>query len=158
MTERPRFLADEMLGSLARWLRIMGYDTEYVKDLDDTSILKEARAECRILLTRDRQLAERAGEGGLLVLSDDLEEQMAQVAERYRLRFDEPMTRCALCNGELVLVPRQEVAGKVQARVLEANEEFFVCKSCGQIYWKGSHWGRIVRQLERALRAGSDPR
>ncbi|WP_019178343.1 Mut7-C RNAse domain-containing protein [Methanomassiliicoccus luminyensis] len=158
MAERPRFLADEMLGSLARWLRIMGYDTGYAKGRDDTAILREARAERRVLLTRDRQLAERAGDGGLLIESDELEEQLAQVTGRYGLKFDEPMTRCALCNGELVLVPRSEVAGKVPPRVLEANEEFLVCRSCGQVYWKGSHWDRIVKQLDRALRGGSGPR
>lgn len=148
---RHRFLADEMLGTLARWLRMMGYDTEYARDLLDSEVLELARAEGRIVLTRDRQLAERARDHGLLIESDTLEEQLEQVISTFGLRSDRPMTRCTVCNGELRTVGREEVRGSVPERVLSLRTEFYLCPDCGQIYWKGTHWEDIERRLERLL-------
>jgi uncharacterized protein with PIN domain len=156
MDRRPRFLADEMLGSLARWLRIMGYDTAYARDRGDTEILAQARDEDRMLLTRDRQLAERAGERGLLVESADLERQLRQVIEAYGLVLDEPMTRCTLCNGVLVRISPEEAADLVPPRVREAWDEFYRCTKCGQVYWKGTHWKRIGERLDRAREPKDD--
>ncbi len=159
MERRPRFLADEMLGSLARWLRIIGYDTAYVRNLTDSEILELAHQEDRFLLTRDHQLAERAGDRGLLLTSAHLETQLSQVDAAYHIAFTEPMTRCTLCNGPLSKVPAGEVSEKVPERVRALHDEFFVCQSCGQTYWKGTHWDRINERLERVLRprAGSSP-
>jgi uncharacterized protein with PIN domain len=156
----PRFLADEMLGTLARWLRMMGYDTVYARDLLDREVLGMARAEGRILLTRDRQLAERARDGGLLVTTDVLEEQLEQVIAAFGLREDRPMTRCTKCNGRLETVGREAVAGRVPERVLAIRTEFYLCPKCGQIYWKGTHWDNIERRLERLRnpKDGSSPR
>jgi uncharacterized protein with PIN domain len=160
MAER-RFLADAMLGSLARWLRIMGHDTVYARDVNDDQILVRARAEGRTVLTRDRQLAERAGGEGMFVRSDDPAEQLEEVVRRYGLRFDEGATRCTRCNG--VLLPRapEEVGDRVPPLVRERQDAFLQCSSCGQIYWKGTHWERIVAQVGAALdkaRCGSSPR
>jgi uncharacterized protein len=150
MADRPRFAVDEMLGSLARWLRIMGYDAAYEKGLNDTAMLEKARQESRTLLTRDKQLAARAGKQGLLVRSDVLEEQIAEVASAYALRFDESRTRCTLCNG-LLRPAREEELTEVPPRVRERHTEFFVCEGCGQIYWNGTHWKNIREQLRKAL-------
>ncbi|MBI0584401.1 MAG: Mut7-C RNAse domain-containing protein [Methanomassiliicoccus sp.] len=158
--DRPRFLADEMLGSLARWLRMIGYDTEYVRDLPDGEVLALARREGRTILTRDRQLAERAGDEGLLITGDDLDGQLGQVVSAFGLRADRRMTRCTICNGELRLTPAGEVAGRVPERVLAIRDEIFVCQKCGQVYWKGTHWDDIGRRMERVLgpRSGNSPR
>jgi uncharacterized protein with PIN domain len=158
MEERPRFLADEMLGSLARWLRIVGYDTTYVKDLEDCEILELARSEGRLLLTRDHQLAERAGARGLLITSAALDEQLGQVAAAYGLKMDRPMSRCTLCNGPLRTVGKEEVGPGAPERVRASHEEFYVCQSCGQVYWKGSHWEHINERLRRVLTADNSPR
>lgn len=157
---RPRFLADEMLGTLARWLRMMGYDTEYARGLLDAELLRAAETEDRILLTRDKQLAERAGDRGLLIASVVLDEQLDQVVAAFRLSNDRTMTRCTVCNGELEVVGAGEVAGKVPERVLEIRREFYVCPRCGQIYWKGTHWDRVEKKLERVIgpRDDSNPR
>ena len=152
--DHPRFLADEMLGSLARWLRMMGYDTEYSRGLLDGELLALASAEGRVLLTRDRQLAERAGGRGLLITSVVLDEQLEQVVSAFHLNNDRPMTRCTVCNGELEAVSADAVAGRVPERVLELRDEFFVCPRCGKVYWKGTHWDRIEKTMER-LRAHS---
>jgi uncharacterized protein with PIN domain len=158
MGDRPRFLADEMLGSLARWLRIIGYDTTYAKDLNDRDVLELARSEGRILLTRDHQLAERAGERGLLVTSTALDEQLEQVAAAYGLKMDEPMSRCTVCNGPLRAAGGEEVEGRVPERVRSSHHEFYVCQNCGQVYWKGSHWDRINIRLSRVLTTDNNPR
>lgn len=147
--ERPRFLADEMLGTLARWLRIMGYDTEYARDLLDNEVLELARAGGRIVLTRDRQLAGRAGNGGLFIASDVLDEQLEQVVSFFGLSGGAPLTRCTVCNAELERAGREAMAGRVPDRVLSAHHEFFVCPRCGQVYWKGTHWTSIVQRMDR---------
>lgn len=148
----PRFIADEMLGSLARWLRIMGYDTMYAQGMDDTEILHVALEQDRRLLTRDRQLAQRAGEAGMLVSSDDAAEQLEDVIRTYRLEFREERSRCTRCNGPLTEVPGSEVGTEVPPRVRESQDTFYRCTVCGQIYWKGTHWERIVGQVGEAMR------
>lgn len=159
MQSGPRLLADEMLGSLARWLRIMGYDTTYAQDVTDGEVLSRARAEGRIVLTRDHQLAERAGGQGLLVESDALEDQLAQVSGALGLTFEERSTRCTICNGALRDASPEEWT-KAPPRVRESQERVFICQDCGQLYWRGSHWSKITERLERvlALRCGSSPR
>ncbi len=144
---RPRFSVDEMLGSLARWLRIMGYDASYEKDMTDSEILASARAEDRIVLTRDKELAMRAGKSGMLVESDNIDEQLRQVIERFDLKFNEPLTRCSICNAELEEIPPEAVEGEVPPLVKERQKEFFRCRGCGQIYWKGTHWENILKRL-----------
>jgi uncharacterized protein with PIN domain len=144
---RPRFSADEMLGSLARWLRIMGYDTRYERDSDDSSILERAKQDDRILLTRDKNLAERAGQRGLYVDGGYLDDQMRQVTRAFCLAFDEALSRCTGCNGELVPIDREEASKGVPDRALRSNEQFFRCSSCGKYYWKGSHWKNIQKKM-----------
>lgn len=156
---RPKFLADEMLGSLARWLRIMGYDTSYAHDITDGEVLSRARAEGRTILTRDHQLAERAGESGLLIEGDDLDDQLGQVISSYSLGFEEELTRCTLCNGTLRAMQEGE-EGMLPPKVRSSQDAPLVCCDCGQMYWKGSHWDKIYERLDRVLglRSDSDPR
>jgi uncharacterized protein with PIN domain len=134
-----------------------GYDTSYAKDLADSEILDMARREKRVLLTRDVQLAERAGEGGLLINTPVLEGQMRQVVSTFHLDMERPLTRCTLCNGPLITVGPEEVEGKVPERVRSTNREFYVCQQCGQVYWKGSHWQRINKKLDE-FKACNNPR
>jgi len=158
MPSDPRFLADEMLGSLARWLRIMGYDTTYARHITDREVLCRARAEGRSVRTRDHQLAERAGGQGLLVESDALEEQLVQVSCDLGLTFEERCTRCTICNGALRDATPQEWT-QAPPRVRGSQDRIYKCQDCGQLYWRGSHWSKITERLERvlALRCGSSP-
>jgi len=145
--DRPRFAVDQMLGSLARWLRIMGYDTTYAKERTDTDILTAARSEGRILLTRDVELANRAAPDRLLLESVDLDQQLQQVRAAFGLRADEELARCTTCNGELVPVVKEEVRGKVPEGSFENNDRFYVCARCGKIFWRGAHWQSIRKRL-----------
>lgn len=150
MTEpvvRPRFVADHMLGSLARWLRIMGYDTVYDRDMDDAEIARLARAEGRFVLTRDKELAKEPG--AMLLEDEDLDSQLKAVSARYGLRYTEDMTRCSTCNGDLVDLPKEEAKASVPEGALASNERFWRCSRCGKVYWKGSHWRGIMERFKR---------
>jgi len=138
-----------MLGTLARWLRIIGYDTIYEKNKSDEEIEAQVLREKRILLTRDKNLAKKLGERSLYIESDELYEQLRQVIKSFDLVMDEDFTRCTLCNGEVDRVTQKEVENEVPVGALINNTEFFRCRSCGKVYWKGSHWENILKTLER---------
>lgn len=149
---RPRFSADEMLGSLARWLRLMGYDTSYERDSDDSDILKRAMLDDRTLLTRDKKLAERAKGRGMYLDALDLDDQIKEVILAFSLTFDENLSRCTACNGELMTVSMEEASKGVPEGALRSNEQFYRCRSCGKFYWKGSHWKNIRKKMEMLAR------
>jgi len=141
-----KILCDHMLGSLARWLRFMGYDTAYPEPGPDRSLIERARAEDRILLTRDKELASRVP-GSVQIRSDDLEEQIREVAERLPLRLVDPLSRCSLCNEVLVSAVPEDVKGLVPEGVRVRHHTFWRCPSCGRVYWQGSHWDKMIARL-----------
>lgn len=144
-----RFLCDAMLGSLARWLRLAGFDCEF-STAEDAELARRAEAEGRWLLTRDRELA-AAGPRTVMVRSATVEEQLVEVLGRLGLEpaADLGGSRCAACNGVLARAERSEVAARVPPHVLATAERFRQCLSCGRVYWPGSHAPRILRRLER---------
>ena len=145
--ERPRFLVDHMLGSLARWLRMLGYDARYDKKLTDDLIIVEAKAEGRMVLTRDRALSERSG--GFLLEMTDLDGQLAAVAERFSLRYRPDRIRCSVCNGRLLTVDREKAKEFVPEKSFESSSEFWVCDSCHKAYWIGTHWNGIMDRFRK---------
>jgi uncharacterized protein with PIN domain len=148
MADRPRFVADEMLGSLARWLRMMGYDTAYERDRKDSAVLERATKEGRILLTRDWELSQRARDRGFYVESDDLDQQLRQVVVAFHLEAHVAMDRCTACNGQLERVPKGAIADLIPKATYETHDEFYRCRSCGKVYWKGSHWNNIAHRID----------
>lgn len=150
MTEqqvRPRFVADHMLGSLAKWLRMIGYDTVYDKNLDDQAIAAKARADGRFVLTRDKELAKEPG--ALLIEDDQLEGQLQAVKAKFGIAFDESAIRCTACNGDLAELPKEQAKESVPAGAFEANDKFWKCAGCGKVYWRGSHWRGIMERLKK---------
>lgn len=143
-----RLLCDHMLGTLAKWLRFMGYDTAYPGPLDDTELLEVAEREGRILLTRDKELASRS-RSGVRVRSDDLEEQIREVASSLGLKLVDPLSRCSRCNAVLAPVPPEAVKDIVPEGVQERHREFWQCPSCRRVYWQGTHWNKMVERLNR---------
>ncbi|HUT15551.1 MAG TPA: Mut7-C RNAse domain-containing protein, partial [Anaerolineae bacterium] len=122
-----RFLADGMLGSLAKWLRILGYDTTYYPHLEDNEIARLARAEDRVLLTRDTGLLRRKGLHSLFVESELLEQQLAQVLQDLDLQDEQPFSRCPVCNTMLEDVPKHEAWGQVPPYVFQTQQAFRLC-------------------------------
>jgi len=150
----PRILADEMVGRLARYLRMVGCDTEYAHSCSDDEIVRRARAEHRIVVTRDRDLARRVP-GSVLLGSGEL---AAQVRAMWgalptiprEIRFD----RCTLCNG--ALAPCQSAArSSPQSGIpwdrIDAGLTLFRCDSCGHLYWEGTHTESVRSRLRRWL-------
>ena len=150
---RPHFLLDGMLGSLTRWLRICGYDSEYSSDLSDDELIEAARGTGRILLTRDEALAPRANREGVeakyLAGANDVE-RLRDLSRSLGLELTPESSRCPKCNHELAKVEKREVEGKVPEGTFEAFEEFWLCRGCGSVFWRGSHWPRITSTLMEA--------
>lgn len=138
-----RLLADSMLGSLGRWLRLLGYDAAIAGREPDWQIVRQARAEGRIILTRDRELARRQGVHTLLVVEDDLDAQLAQTMRDLDLPPPQPGTRCLHCNTTLQPVNPADVTGDVPPYVLQTQETFRRCPVCQRVYWRGTHWYKI---------------
>jgi uncharacterized protein with PIN domain len=148
--ELPRLLADAMLGKLARWLRALGYDTLYLRG-DDATIANRARADNRVLLTRDRELSHRRGLSVVLVASQTVPEQLEQVLRAVGLPPEGCSPRCMECNGVLVRIPHEIASSQVPVYVAGTQDMFHQCSKCGRIYWKGTHWDGIERQIRQAL-------
>jgi len=145
-----------MLGTLAKWLRFLGYDTAYPGPLDDTALLEQAKKEGRVLLTRDRQLAGRTS-GGLGIRSDQLEEQLEEVRRAFGITAQDALSRCSVCNAEITRLPPEEAKGKVPDAVLARHTEFWRCPDCERVYWKGSHFEALERQIAAWTKDGALP-
>lgn len=143
-----KFLADNMLGRLATWLRLLGYDTLYLPESDDAELARVARAEDRLLLTRDVELTRRRGIHPLLIESDKVEEQLLQVFRNSKLTAQHAFSRCARCNVPLDPVSKEAVRSHLPPYVLESQERFLRCPHCQRVYWRGTHWARILARIE----------
>lgn len=151
-----KFAADAMLGSLSRKLRAFGFDTAYYRKGGDEGILELARAERRVILTSDRALLSRASSKAipaLLVEGTTDGRRISLLLKSARsagIRVERGAPLCSLCNGDLVVVPREEAASGVPASVLRRHRLFFRCQRCGKFYWRGGHWKKLSN-LERAF-------
>lgn len=155
MDDEPRFIVDNMLGSLARWLRILGYDTVYDRKSEDWQLLRRAELERRIIITRDRGLHNKAIKQGfksILLWEDELSDRLAHIAivTGIRLGVDFNKTRCPEDNTLLIKVLKEKVKGRVPDTVYNLHSDFWECPKCGKIYWVGSHWRMIEKTLNEA--------
>ena len=156
MPLEPRFIVDTMLGNLARWLRILGYDTLYSNRYKDYKILEIAANDHRVIVTRDRGLfisAKKRDLEAVLIESEEIEDMLRILRKRYgiRLEIDPDDTRCPICNYPLKRTTSLiEVSGKVSSEILSRYREFWICYKCGKVYWRGSHWSNIEKTLEKA--------
>ncbi len=149
-----KFIADAMLGSLARWLRMLGYDTLYSRSFNDNQILKLAQKEGRIILTRDIALVRRARKKGIkaiLIDTSDIEEALYKIALRtgIEVSFKPNSTRCPYCNTLLVTISKAEAISLVPASVGTKYDKFWKCPKCGRVYWQGNHWRTINEILKK---------
>lgn len=137
-----------MLGRLAKWLRLAGYDTLYDAKLDDNELVRRSRLTGRVVLTRDHELASRPRVHSLLVQSDDVQEQMMQVLSAFPLSPDwQDRSRCPEDNAILEDADKYEVEGLVPTYVWVNYERFQRCPKCKRVFWPGTHWQSINRRL-----------
>ena len=149
----PTFIADAMLGRLAKSLRMLGYDVSYDPGIDDASLKLAAVRERRIILTRDREVAATGLTARVVLIeSDKHTEQLRQVVADVRLSVpDEFFTRCLLCNVPVEDAPRAEVEGSVPPYVFDTQERFARCPRCGRIYWPATHVAHATEWLDDLL-------
>jgi uncharacterized protein with PIN domain len=159
----PQFVVDSMLGRLARWLRILGFDTWYFRKIDDRELVKIHDETGRVLLTRDTRLVRCRGIGRhVLVQSDRWEDQLREVVQALSLdvRRERMLTRCLLCNRPLERVRPEEAYHRVPDYVAGSTSAFSACKSCGKVYWAGTHRKRmdeVVSMLRSVRKDGQGP-
>ncbi len=150
-----KFIADNMLGKLAKYLRFLGYDTLYFsEDRGDDFIIEMAEKEDRIILTRDRELHKIAIKRGLrsiLIEEMDFKKQLKFLKEKLNLSSENMLSLCSICNYPLRKIPREYAVGKVPEKVLEYADEFYICDKCGRIYWYGSHTEKIEKTLMEVM-------
>ena len=152
-----RFAADAMLGRLARWLRLLGFDCSFDPAITDEEIVRLAASDCRTVLTRDRRLPEEWWVPEIYVVrEEEVRKQLAEVIRRFDLAASiRILTRCNACNRSLNRIRRADASGRVPPRVYELNDEFSECLDCGRVYWEGSHAARIRRLVEELVAAGA---
>lgn len=132
-----------MLGTLAKWLRLLSYDAYFDPALDDNELVRLARAEDRVLLTRDRELAQRPGLRVLLVEPEALDEQVRQVLAELHLTPEQSFSRCPVCNEVLAPLDRETARERVPAYVARTHTTFKICLACQRVYWRGTHWQQM---------------
>jgi len=143
--EKPLFIVDAMLGKLTKKLRLLGYDSFYSSSMEDYEIIRLAKNENRILITKDVSLTQKAKKkqiGTIQITKDDEIEQFLQINDKANLgkcTVSGGNSRCPVCNGELQYTEKNDVSEKVPSGVFENMKDFWKCKKCKKIYWEGTH-------------------
>ncbi len=147
------FIVDCMLGKLAKWLKILGFDAVFFSKIEDSELLALAKKEKRILLTRDNGLIEKSREiRTLFIESEDWNRQIEQVLDDFELWQDiRPYSRCIECNAELKDLPKDRARNLVTQFVYEKVDAFAICPSCDRVFWKGTHHQDMEVKLEEIL-------
>ena len=154
-----KFIVDNNVGKLAKWLRIMGYDTLFFSSHNDSHMVATALAEGRVILTRDTQIMKRrvvtSGRlKAILIQNDKPELQMHQVIDTLNLDCQfRPFTICLECNQPLVVRTKQEVKDLVPPYVFQTQNQYMECLACHRIYWRGTHWQAMTQNLEKFIKS-----
>jgi uncharacterized protein with PIN domain len=151
-TPGPIFIADDMLGRLARYMRILGLDVLYISRISDRELISLAKKERRIVLTRDTHLLKRREFSRnilkhLFIEKDTVRDQLAQVAREYHLPLRVNLIRCLECNAPLRPVDKEKILPYVPPYVFQAQENFSHCHYCNKYYWAGTHLGLMEKML-----------
>ena len=145
-----KFIVTQELGRLAKWLRILGYDTAYFKESKSGSLIIQALREDRIILTRNQHLPKSAGLKIILITGERPPQQIGQLLKQLKapLNCDMMFKRCVLCNTCLRRIDKAQVKARVPEYVFDTQESFWTCPGCRRIYWLGTHWGNVQKALK----------
>ncbi|MBI2831614.1 MAG: Mut7-C RNAse domain-containing protein [Chloroflexi bacterium] len=155
---RPKFIVDHNVGKLAKWLRMLGFDTLTFNGENDSDMVAIALKQDRVILTRDTEIMKRrlvtSGRlKAILIASEEPEQQIRQVVDTLALKDKfQPFILCLECNQPLVEVSKQEVEGRVPPFVFKTQNDYMECPVCHRIYWKGTHWLAMTRKVEKLLK------
>ncbi|WP_455367885.1 Mut7-C RNAse domain-containing protein [[Eubacterium] cellulosolvens] len=149
------FLIDGMLGKLARWLRLFGYEVDYSTTYSDEVLLQKAQQDNSVLITSDESLFKTATNKqieAMLIKNNSLIKKLARIIHRYQLNLpsNPQFVRCPKCGFLLQQIPKEDLKDRVPAKSYQRYSEFWVCRnrSCNKIYWQGSHWSNIQKTLK----------
>jgi len=153
MNQRHRFVVDQMLGRLSKWLRLLGYDSLYFNSIANSQLIKIAREENRILLTRDTRLMKRRVVRNkeikaIFIEHDGLDDQLKQLSQELNLK-EGLMPWCVECNLPIEMIRKEEAYQRVPEYVYQTQDEFARCPACGRYYWPGTHWQRIQEKFAK---------
>ena len=137
-----KFILTKELGRLAKWLRILGYDTVYYNKDDKSKLVITSLRDRRVILTREAKMSRFTGVRIVHIKDDDIEKQLEQVVKELNLNIEEDKTflRCVDCNEPLNNIKKKKVKDKVPPYVFKTQNEFKSCPACNKIFWKGTHW------------------
>jgi uncharacterized protein with PIN domain len=148
---RMKFIADRMLGKLAKGLRMLGYDTVYYRGENAYPLIKLAREEDRVILTRNTKLIPKRPEDRIIRIGEDKPLlQLRELIQKEVISLNEEnlLSRCLLCNIPIEEIRRGEAEGKVPDFIFYQQKEFFRCPQCLRIYWQGSHQENMQKKVE----------
>lgn len=149
MTQARKFAADRMLGRLAKWLRVLGQDVIYGEHLSGYGLIRAARNEDRLILTRDRKLKQKQPPPFIFIASDHHREQLQQVIRESGLRpGDQLFSRCLTCNAALQPKSKASIESLVPTYVFTTQTDFSWCAKCQRLYWPATHHQRMVAELK----------
>lgn len=144
-----RFICDEQLGRLAKWLRLQGFDTVFKCPISDAELIHVAQSQERVLLTRDRQLeAKTLWDSVVLIEETHYPKQLNELGRKIRLPKGATFSRCLRCNEPIRAISKGEIKNQVPEEVFHTYDSFYTCPSCHKIFWRGSH----VKNTEARLR------
>lgn len=149
-----KFVVDCMLGKLAKWLKILGFDTQFFSKVEDDKLISLAEEENRILLTRDNGLLEKSKNiRTLFIESEDWRAQLVQVLDAFNLRVKaRPYSLCIECNTRLKELPKAKAKNMVSDFIYETAQDFALCPDCGRVYWQGTHHTDMALKIEELLK------
>jgi len=156
-----KFIVDNNTGKPVKWLRMMGYDTLFFNDSDDSHMVATALKEGRVILTRDTQIMKRrvitSGQlKAVFIKSDKPEQQMQQVIDTLDLDCQfRPFTLCLECNQPLQERSKQEIKDLVPPYVFQTQNQYMECPACHRIYWRGTHWQAMTEKLEQLVKSSA---
>ena len=145
-----KFILTKELGRLAKWLRILGFDTLYFNQDNPGSLIVQALRDERIILTRNQHLPQARGVTIIHIRAETLKAQIPQIVQTLNIKLDSQrmFTRCILCNEPLVDIEKGQVKDKVPEYVFNTQDDFVRCPKCNRIYWQGTHWGNVINILK----------
>lgn len=145
INDEPTFFVDAMLGNIAKKLRLLGYDSRYISDIDDEKLIDIARKEKRIIISKDKELIKKTQKLGIRSIHITKNEEIEQILEIIistnlkRIQINGNTTRCPKCNSLTEPIDKNSIKEKIHQGIFNSNDEFWKCKCCDKFYWEGTH-------------------
>lgn len=151
-----KFILTKELGRLAKWLRILGFDTLYFNQNNSGSLIVQALRDERVILTRNQRLPQARGVRIIRIRAETLKGQIPQTLEALNIKLDSKcmFTRCILCNETLIDIEKEKVKDRIPEYVFNTQSDFVRCPKCNRVYWQGTHWGNVIDTLKEIDKNG----